>query len=316
VDGFGNQQAWRWIVPSSWKTFGRTVEITTIALLVLAVGYLWVNSDSDDTEAHQVPSQAPDAKTETVQQPHRPPMSTATDAGTDRRPAKVSPPIEVSPPADLYQPPYESPPDYGLAGEMRPCGADDQFAPAVQAEGMMPQEVVEQAIWRIQADLRSSQDNYADNSEQLYDLFYEKLLPIFDMRFAGTSVLGKHWRTATAGQKDRFDCAFQIILIKRLATDLLECYQGELAILPFRGDAAKRTTTVKTNCQLIDGSSISVHYTLVNRENQWRIFDVTIEGVSYVRNYRAELDAEIRNSSLEEVIQRLEKDAEISLGEG
>jgi ABC-type transporter MlaC component len=46
------------------------------------------------------------------------------------------------------------------------------------------------------------------------------------------------------------------------------------------------------------------------------MFDVTVEGVSYIRGYRAELDAEIRNSSLEAVIQRLETDAEIALGRG
>jgi phospholipid transport system substrate-binding protein len=129
-------------------------------------------------------------------------------------------------------------------------------------------------------------------------------------------VLAKHWRIATTDQRGRFDCAFQIILIKRLATELLECYQGELAILPFSGDARKRTVRVKTRCQWVDVRSISVDYTLLNQENQWRMFDVTVEGVSYVRGYRVELDAEIRNSSLEAVIQRLETDAEIALGGG
>jgi phospholipid transport system substrate-binding protein len=314
VDGFGHQQAWRWIVPSSWKTFGRTVEITTIALLVLAVSYLWVNSDSDDAQVPQIPIQAPEAKTETVQLPYRPSVPTSTDAGTDRRPAKVSPPIEISPPADLYQPPYESPPDYGLAGEMRPCGADNQFASVVQAEEMMPQEVVEQAIWGIQADLRSSQDNYAGNSEQLFGLFYENLLPYFDMRFAGASVLGKHWRTATAGQKDRFVCAFQTIWIRRWATEWLELYEHDVEILPSEVPPSKRTHVVRTIYRFDDDSRVPIHYTFVNREDRWRIFDVTIEGVSYVRNYRKELEAEIRGSSLEKVIQRLENEAGIAPG--
>ena len=53
-------------MPSSWKTFGRTVEIVTIVLLVLAVSYLWINSDSGDAEAPQVLSQAPEARAEAV----------------------------------------------------------------------------------------------------------------------------------------------------------------------------------------------------------------------------------------------------------
>ena len=52
-----------------------------------------------------------------------------------------------------------------------------------------------------------------------------------------------------------------------------------------------------------------MHYTLVNREDAWRMFDVKIEGVSYIVNYRKELDLEIRKGSLESVIMRLEEDA-------
>ena len=80
-------------------------------------------------------------------------------------------------------------------------------------------------------------------------------------------------------------------------------------ILPYKGDASKRTTVVKTNVRLDDGSKIPVHYTLVNREDQWRMFDVKIEGISYVVNYRKELESEIRSTSLEAVITRLEREA-------
>ena len=61
--------------------------------------------------------------------------------------------------------------------------------------------------------------------------------------------------------------------------------------------------------RLDDGSKIPVDYTLVNRDERWRMFDVKIEGVSYVINFRKELESEIRATSLEAVIQRLERDA-------
>ena len=285
-------------------------------LLVLAVSYLWVNSGSEDTEAPQVQSQAPDARAEAVQRTYRPPVPTATETGAYQRPVAVSPPIDNSPPADLYQPPKEPPPIYSSAGQMRPCDVADQFVTDRQAEKMTPYEFVEQAIRGIQAVLWSKQNIYDENLVELFDVFYENLLPYFDTHAVAQQVLAKHWRIATTDQRGRFDCAFQIVLNNRMATELLECYQGELAILPFSGDARKRTVIVKTRCQLVDGSSFSVNYTLLNQENQWRMFDVTVEGVSYVRGYRTELDAEIRNSSLEAVIQRLETDAEIALGGG
>jgi len=68
---------------------------------------------------------------------------------------------------------------------------------------------------------------------------------------------------------------------------------------------------VRSIVRLDDGSRVPVNYGLVKRENGWLLFDVTIEGVSYIRNFRAELDSEIRSSSLAAVIERLEKEATI-----
>jgi phospholipid transport system substrate-binding protein len=87
------------------------------------------------------------------------------------------------------------------------------------------------------------------------------------------------------------------------------CYQCGLTILPFRGDASKKFTTVKTVRQISDGTNISVNYALLNGQDQWRIFDVIIEGVSYVRNFRTEADAEIKKTSLDDLIDRLEAES-------
>lgn len=64
-----------------------------------------------------------------------------------------------------------------------------------------------------------------------------------------------------------------------------------------------------------DGTKVSVDYELVRRNAGWLVFNVIIEGVSYVRNFRAELDAEIKGSSLDAVIERLEGEAAASADE-
>jgi phospholipid transport system substrate-binding protein len=178
-----------------------------------------------------------------------------------------------------------------------------------QADEETPPMVVAQPICAIQRILLNTQHNYQDNAELLYELFHDILLRYLNMRFAGSAVLGKHWRAATADQRDRFISAFQSNLIRRWATDLLECYQNEFTILPYRDDASKRTTEVKTRCQLFDRTGISVNYMLVNQQERWRIFDVKIEGVSYVRNFRSQFDIEIKATSLDQLIARLENEA-------
>ena len=77
----------------------------------------------------------------------------------------------------------------------------------------------------------------------------------------------------------------------------------------FRGDLKRKIVTVKTRVDIEGGENISVNYALVPRDTGWMMFDVTIEGVSYIRNFRAEFNSEINATSIEEVIVRLENES-------
>jgi len=182
-------------------------------------------------------------------------------------------------------------------------------APAVRAAA--PGEVIQEAVNLLTEGLDGRKDELAADKDALYAFIDGILLPRFDREFAAGSVLAKHWRTASEEQQERFVEAFYITLLHRYADGILEFDTNRVEILPYRGNASKRTTVVKTNVRLDDGTKIPVHYVLVNREDQWRMFDVRIEGVSYVVNYRKELESEIRGSSLDKVISRLESEAGI-----
>jgi len=149
----------------------------------------------------------------------------------------------------------------------------------------------------------------ADDSVALYAVIDELLLPRFDRRFAAQQVLARHWKEASDEQRGRFIDAFYTILVQRYADGVLEFEHDRIKVLPFRGDTSKRTVVVKTRVDLEDGTNVSVNYTLISRESGWMMFDVIIEGVSYIRNFRTEFDSEIRASSVEQVIARLEDEA-------
>ena len=172
-----------------------------------------------------------------------------------------------------------------------------------------PNEVIEEAVDLLSEGLDTRRDELAADEEALRDFIDGILLPRFDREFAAGAVLGKHWRTASDEQKARFIAAFYETLLQRYAEGVVEFDMTRVEIMPYKGDASKRTTVVKTRVRLDDGNKVPVNYTLVNRNDQWRMFDVQIEGVSYVVNFRKELDSEIRSSSLEAVISRLERDA-------
>jgi phospholipid transport system substrate-binding protein len=90
---------------------------------------------------------------------------------------------------------------------------------------------------------------------------------------------------------------------------MLEFDEDRIDVIEFRGDTSAKRSLVKTNVTLNDGTKVPVHYDLVNRGDRWLIFNVKVEGVSYVSNYRTEIDSEIRATSLAAVIERLESEA-------
>ncbi len=186
------------------------------------------------------------------------------------------------------------------------------WAAAVATEAQSPQEVIEGAVEQFAEEMDGRHEELAADRQSLYALIDEILLPRFDRKFAAQIVLAKHWRTADEAQRERFIEAFYQALLRRYADGLLEFDQDRVTVLPFRGDLTKKRSKVRSTVLLDDGTKAAVDYELVKRDSGWLLFNVVIEGISYVRNYRAELDSEIRESSLEAVIERLEGEAGIA----
>lgn len=184
------------------------------------------------------------------------------------------------------------------------------LAPAV-AEPAAPDAVIREAIDLLQQGLDTRHDELAANKQALYEFIDGILLPRFERRFAAMAVLGTHWKSATTEQQDRFIEAFYETLLHRYAEGVLEFDTSRIEVLPFRGNSTGRYATVKTNVTLDDGDKVPVNYDLVKVGDSWRMFNVNIEGVSYIVNFRTEFDTEIENSSLAAVIDRLESEAGI-----
>lgn len=188
------------------------------------------------------------------------------------------------------------------------------FLPATlaNADEQSPQEVIESAVALLAEKMAGQEEALAADRQSLYALIDEILLPRFDRTYAARIVLARHWNSADEAQRERFIEAFYQSLLRRYADGLLEFEQDRVTVLPFRGDLSKKRTKVRSTVQLNDGSKVAVDYDLVKTDSGWLLFNIVIEGISYVRNYRAEMESEIRGSSLEAVIERLEREAGIS----
>jgi len=187
--------------------------------------------------------------------------------------------------------------------------------PGVIADPGAPDEVIQGAVTELTEKLDGRKEQLAEDKDALYALIDGILLPRFDRKLAAQLVLAKHWRDASEEQRERFIDAFYNSLLHKYADGILEFDESRIEVIAFRGDATAKRTLVKTNVTLSDGTKVPVHYDLVNRGDHWLIFNVKVEGISYISNYRTELDAEIRATSLATVIDRLEAEAGIDTNE-
>lgn len=174
-----------------------------------------------------------------------------------------------------------------------------------------PVNVITDAMDELAEGLDGRKEELKADREALHAVIDDILLPRFDRTYAAQLVLGRHWRSANEAQRERFIAAFYQNLLRRYADGVLEFDQDLIDIRPWRGDPDDKRTRVQTVVTLDDGTDVPVNYSLVRRDSGWLLFDVTIEGISYIRNFRSELNSEIGSKGLEAVIERLESEAGI-----
>ncbi len=172
--------------------------------------------------------------------------------------------------------------------------------------GPGPQDIIEQVSRDLLRELDADRAAIVADRTRLRALVDKYLLPHFDTDYAARLVLGKHWRDATESQRKRFIEAFYGALMADYGDALAEFTSDRLRILPFRGDPAADSATVRTEVKRDTGQMVPVNYSLRRTPQGWKAWDVTIEGISYVRNFRTDFGAEIDQKGLDAVIERLE----------
>ena len=168
------------------------------------------------------------------------------------------------------------------------------------------------ALQLVQATSDKMIQALSQNREQLqrepgriYGLVENIVLPHFDFETMSRWVLGKYWRQASEDQQLRFTQEFRTLLVRTYATALLEYSNEEIQFLPLNAPAEADEVAVRTEIKPKSGPSIPINYSLHVRGNSWKVFDVVIEGVSLVANYRGSIGDQVRKEGIDAVIQKL-----------
>jgi phospholipid transport system substrate-binding protein len=169
-----------------------------------------------------------------------------------------------------------------------------------------PQELVSKVAQDTLRDLSANRDEYRKNPQKARELVDKHMLPHFDTAYAAQLVLATNWRSATPEQRKRFINAFYQSLLQNYGETLLDFTPERLKILPYKGKPDDKQATVRTEVRRDNGQRVPVNYSLRKVGNEWKAYDVQIEGVSYVKSFRTDFGSEIQQKGIEAVVKRLE----------
>lgn len=135
----------------------------------------------------------------------------------------------------------------------------------------------------------------------------EHLLPHLDTIHSARLVLGRHGRGLEREQVEAFAETLSEMLMGRYADGLLEFRsRDQVEILPLAGENSERATRVRTRVRLPSGQRAQVDYVLRKAGEEWRVFDVIIEGISFVATFRNQIGEEIRRYGFDAMLARLQ----------
>jgi phospholipid transport system substrate-binding protein len=169
-----------------------------------------------------------------------------------------------------------------------------------------PDELVKKTAEEVLEIVKSDKDIQAGNQQKIFALAEAKILPNFDFDRVSRLVLGRNWANASKEQQAQFQKEFRTLLLRTYASALSKYQNQTIQYLPFRTQPDATRATVKTQILQPGGQPIAIDYTLEKGANGWKVFDIVIEGVSLVTNYRSQFNSEIRQAGgMDGLIQKL-----------
>lgn len=156
-------------------------------------------------------------------------------------------------------------------------------------------------------ELERNKSQLQQHPQIVYNIVNQYFLPYVDVYGMSRSVVGRNaWRRATTAQRRRFVKQFTRLVINTYAGSLRHYEDEKIKFFPLRRDYKNlRFVQVKSEIVRHQESNIPMDYSMVLKGAQWKIYDMSIEGVSLLQSFRSQFAAELASGSFESLIQRL-----------
>ena len=170
-----------------------------------------------------------------------------------------------------------------------------------------PEQIVEDTTATVLKTLNEDNDRLKEDPTLINALINDTIIPIVDLNSMGKLILGKHWKQASKEQRSSFILEFKDMLIRTYANSLADYGHAKVKVLPERGKQQGKYHTVQTELVVGSGKApLQVAYIFRNnKQKEWKVFDLAVDGLSLVKNFRTSFGQEIKETSLDALIARL-----------
>jgi len=175
----------------------------------------------------------------------------------------------------------------------------------VQANVVDAEKIVRDTTTQVVDRLLAEKAQLDAHPERIYELIHELVIPHFDFASMSKWVLGKNWRDASDSQRSAFVDQFQTLLVRTYAKALLEYSEEQIRFLASETNPDSNVITVKTEVAQAGGAPIPIHYRMHVSGGEWKVVDVSVDGVSLVSTYRGSFASEIQKGGLDALIAKL-----------
>ncbi len=181
-------------------------------------------------------------------------------------------------------------------------------ASAVTASALPPPEAAIQHVSKsLKRLLQTNQERIKTDKAYVYQLANEVVAPHIDFNRLSSLALGKHWRRATPVQREEFMRQFQRLLVRTYATAFREFGEWSMEFVPRHDAADAKNVVVRSEVLRPGAPPVSVKYRMHKKGGAWLAYDVVIEGISLVTNYRTTFAKEVRRNGMDGLIKRVTK---------
>lgn len=169
-----------------------------------------------------------------------------------------------------------------------------------------PEQLVRQTSGSVMAEIRANSATYKSDPQKVYKLVDELVLPHFDFAAMTDLALGRYKDEVSAEQRPAIVAEFRQLLVRTYSSALFEFTAEEMIYLPMEGNEAEGMVIVRTEIEQGGGFPIPINYTLRLGGEGWKVFDVSVDEVSLVTNYRSSFARAIKKNGVDGLIKTLQ----------